>query len=199
MPKKKPDPQPGEPVVSLDNARRKRELDELTNQLRSLSGQMTGVVARVVARYHAWEAEHPKQAVLPVIKLEMVELGFIGPAGYARCHEEHRLPGLALYGSQAGGAVPTDEEFAQQVMCPALENGSCRNVLEVFDRPPCILLGGEVQQLLAPDAISSVVEAVLDGDWRDSPEEEKKRFARAEKLVRKYEKLEESASAKRRK
>jgi hypothetical protein len=199
MPKKKPDAKPADPVVSLDSVRKKRELDEITNHLRSLSGQMTGAIAEVIARYHAWEVEHPDKAVLPVVKLEMIELGFIGRAGYARCHEEHRLPSYALYGSWTGGVIPTDEELSQNAMCPALERRRCRTVLEVFGVPPCIFLGGEVQQALAPDSLANIVEAVLAGEWRDSPEEEKKRFARAERLIRKYEKLEEADDAKPRK
>lgn len=186
-------------VVSLHEARQRREVEGLVDEINQSIRGMTDRIGEIVDVYHRWEAQNPDKAVSSRDKLEMVSLGFVGPAGFIRCHEEHRVPRIALHGMQAGFPTFDPTEEAERAMCPALESGRCQSVLQAFPLPPCILLGGEVQQAFAPNYLSSVGEAVLDGSWRSSPAEEKKRFARAKALVRKHDKLEDEAERRGRK
>lgn len=186
---KKKDAKDGD-VISLDDARNRRRAEEAVAKIKEISAGVTDRVAEIVAVYRDWEAHHPDKAILPVDKLEMITFGFVGTVGLSRCREEHRLPGSAIWGTRAGVFL-SDEELAQNVMCPALESGRCLNVQKVFGCPACIMLGAELQQAIAPRAMSGLEQEVLDERWSRPMKGEKARFARAKKLVTKYDKLEQ--------
>jgi hypothetical protein len=173
-----------------------KRVEKLTERVVSLSEAITkGVDARVAALldlYRTWERQHPDDALKPHHKLAMVRYGFVGPGGFTRCHEPHRLPQIAFLLADGGvdERIERDNDASEVVMCPAMEAGLCQGAWRAMQMPPCHLLLLEVYQGLGGGAMDDAVDQVLDdvGCWYDPDDNDelKESFARAERLLRKY-------------
>ncbi len=166
---------------------RQKKLEQLTTEIIALSQSMAAAldskVALIVGAYRQWERAHPQQALKPKHKLPMVRLGFIGPGGYQRCHEPHRLPDAAFEDDQ----VRFDNEASEIVMCPAMEDDLCEGVWRGMSMPPCCLLLLEVNHAMGGGVLDDGVQWVVDdwGKWH-GPEHHADSFARARELVEKH-------------
>jgi hypothetical protein len=171
-----------------------KQLEKLTEEVVSLGEQLTkGVEARVAAIldvYRTWERQHPDDAVKPHHKLAMIRYGFVGPGGFTRCHELHRLPETAFFleDGDIDERIRRDDDASKVLMCPAMEAGRCQGAWRAMQMPPCYVLLLEVYQGLGGGAMDDAVDEILDdwGLWRgpDENEEVKESFARAERLLR---------------
>lgn len=191
MASKRSDPPPdgSAEVVSLSHKRVEKLTGEIQTLAKAMTAQTDEQVATIVGQYRQWELEHPETALHPKHKLAMVRYGFVGPGGYVRCHEPHRLPQTAFFLDDGGvdEQIRRDQDAAEVVMCPAMEAGLCKGVWSAVRMPPCYLLLLEVYDGLGGGAIDDSVQEVVDdvGLW-DGPEQCEESFARGERAVKKY-------------
>lgn len=184
MAKKRKPKADGAAPIDLEKAR----LERLARRFRALmkeSGEaLDRMVALVLEAYRAWERGNPERALHGYQRMEMVRLGFVGPGGFQRCHEEGRLPRDAF--DDDDPAMEDDREAADLLMCPAMEGGRCEPIWTALQLPPCQLLLLEIHQAVGASADDVTVQSAV-GDFGRWPpgEQERKNFARAERLLRK--------------
>lgn len=171
-------------------------LDKLTEEIVSVTSEMTerldATIADALDIYRTWEHDNPDTALKAHHKLAMIRYGFVGPGGFARCHQPHRLPETAFFLAKGGidERIQRDEDAAELVMCPAMQAERCQGVWRAMRIPPCQLLLLEVLQGLGGGVLDDSVDEVL-SDWACARDQEETdpapaSFARAARLVRKY-------------
>jgi len=155
-----------------------------------IRAQLDEQVGALLALYRAWERENPHDALRGYERIEMVRFGFVGSAGFVKCHEPERMPAFYLSDLE-------DEEHAEYVMCPAKERGNCKPIWSALGLPPCVLLLLEVHQGLGGKADDLGIHAAVSsfGRWHPGPEHSRG-FVAAARLVRKARKEEAKADAK---
>jgi hypothetical protein len=180
------------------------ELDRATKRIKALTATIAQrtdeAVAAVIESYRAWEAGCPDDALRTDHKTEMVRLGFVGQAGFERCHEPHRLPWLAFFTFTA--RVPEhevdedDQSLAEVMMCPAMQAGRCEPIWRAVGLPPCKLLLLEIHHGLGGGSACVGVDGVLrELDEQTPPDREHEAsFRRAKRVKRHHDKLETDAS-----
>lgn len=172
---------------------REKLLDKATDQVRALMQTSADLekegVDLIVAMYREWERTNPELALRPRNKTAMVRLGFVGPGGFDRCREPHRLPESAFRGEDGEPAeeIQSDRDGSEVLMCPAMESRACQGAWRGMGMPPCYLLLLEVDHGLGGGCQDDRVPEVLDdfGKW-PGPEEYAESFARAEELLRRH-------------
>ena len=182
-------PEPEEAnVVSIAKKQAEKLVERVESLTDAIGRQIDEGVAEVLEHYRAWEEEHPEDAVARIDKMAMVRLGFIGPGGFDRCHETHRLPTDAFISEDdLGDAVLDDYVGAEELMCPAKEAGRCKKIWKEIGMPPCCLLLLEVNQGLGGGIWDERVGLILSelGRWH-KPERYEDSFRAAERLKRKH-------------
>ena len=176
-------------VIDLGAKRAEKMTDEILSLGRALTRTVDEAVANIVGGYRAWEGANPDLALKPRHKLAMVRLGFVGPGGFNRCHEPHRLPETAflLEDGDVSEEIRSDHRASEVIMCPAMEANVCQGAWRGMQMPPCYLLLLEVHHGLGGGALDDRVQEVVDdfGQW-GGPEEYAESFARAERSVQRY-------------
>lgn len=176
-------------VVDLADKRVDKLSGEIQSLAKAMCAQLDEQVATIVGQYRQWENEHSEIALQPKHKLAMVRYGFVGPGGFERCHEPHRLPETAFFldDGDVDAQIRRDHDAAEVLMCPAMEAGRCKGVWSGVRMPPCYLLLLEIHDGLGGGAIDDSVQEVVDdvGCW-GGPEQCAESFARGERAVSKY-------------
>lgn len=179
-------PETPEGVISLDRARAERLVDEVKTLADQLAASVGETVAAVLKGYRAWERANPEAAVRSVERLEMIRLGFVGPGGFDRCHREERVPRSAYPWDDP--IHDDDRRAAQVLMCPLMEARRCESVWSAFNTPPCYLLLLEAHDALGRGADDWKVGEVLGDFGKLPPDQYRKTFARADRLIREAQK-----------
>lgn len=182
----------GRKVVRLDVKRAEKTMEQASSLMDGIVRGTDEAVALIVDHYREWERENPDAVIRQGDKMAMVRLGFIGNAGFDRCHETGRLPTDAFFGEDGWleDELLDDLLGADALMCPAKESGACQAVWRGVGLPPCQLLLLEVYSGLGGGAYDERVGAILHDYTHDGPtgpDAFAKSFAEAKRLVKRYE------------
>ena len=188
-PARKRKPKAAAKVVDIGVKRAEKIDGELRSLGRAITKGLDDQVALIVDSYHAWEQAHPDLALTPSHKIEMVRYGFVGRAGFERCHEPDRLPEEAfiLEDGDIDRRIWRDHDASEVLMCPAMEAGVCEGAWRGMGTPPCHLLLLEIHRGLGGGTRDEAVEQVVD-DFRirGGPEECAESFARGARVAAKH-------------